>query len=183
MGVRQVTTAALLLMSAVAVAGAPAPARAQAAPASHPIPQSILLKHEDDIRQLAIFVKRPGQLGVVARKALELIRRHHQREVDYILPPLSLLPALAEGKVTPDMRWAIAMSDKVKATSEEIFREHSAITDVMNELLVEAQKVDDKDAADFARDEVGDSLDDLEIQEPTAILVGEVLRARLGAAK
>jgi len=153
---------------------------AQPAPPAREIPQSILLQHEADIVQLEQLAQRAGPLGAAAQKALDVLRRHHAREAEYILPPLTLLSALAEGKVTPDMRWAIDMADKVRTNREAIFLEHTEITDAMNALLVEAQIVNDKEAADFAQMAVADSLADLELQEPMAILVGELIRARLG---
>jgi hypothetical protein len=75
------------------------------------------------------------------------------------------------------------MADKVKATREEIFLEHTAVTDAMNAILLEADKVDDKEAAEFARAAAADSLGDLEIQEPTTVLIGEYLKLKLGPAQ
>jgi hypothetical protein len=178
-----VTVSSTLLIAGSLWAGATGAAGAQPAPAVREIPQSILLQHEDDISQLTNLGNRPGQLGVAAKKALELLKRHYRREVDYILPPLTLLPILATGKVTPDMNWAIAMADKTKADSEEIFREHTEITDAMNDLLKEAQIAGDKEAIDFAHAAVADSLSDLELQLPMTIVIGDYLRAKLAPAK
>ena len=177
------TLTKMLLLSTALLGGAGGVARAQALPGPTDIPSSILLSHNSDIDRLTQLTHRAGPLGVAAEKALDLLKRHHRREVEYILPPLTLVPALASGKASPEMRWAIDMSDKVKANREEIFQEHVAITEVMTALRVEAQKVDDLDAAEFAEDAVADSVADMEIQEPTSVLVGEILRARLGIAK
>jgi hypothetical protein len=173
----------MLLLTATILAGACGAASAQALPGPTDIPSSILRSHESDIAQLTQLTHRPGALGVAAQKALDLLRQHHKREVEYILPPLTLIPSLAAGKFSPDMRWAIEMADKVKTDREDIFHEHTQITDVMSELRVEAQKVDDREASDFAEEAVADSIADMEIQEPASILVGEILRARLAAAK
>ena len=168
-----------LLLTAAVVVGSTGAAGAQSAPPLRGIPQSILLQHEDDIAALGQIARRPGPLGVAAQKALDLLKRHHQREIEYILPPLTLLSALSSGKVTPDMRWAIEMADKVKDNREIIFQEHTEITDAMNALLIEAQIVNDKEAVDFAHAVVADSLGDLELQEPMTILIGEYLRVKL----
>jgi hypothetical protein len=156
------------------------PARPSAV--EHPIPQSLVFEHEETLNRLSILAQRPGEVGSVARKALVLFKQHTAREREYILPPLALLPDLADGKVTPDMAWALAMSDRVKADREEIFQEHAAVTDVMNELLVAGQQAHDKDAVEFAQDAVGDSLNDLELLEPTVLLIGDYLRGKLPAA-
>jgi hypothetical protein len=177
------TISRILLLSAAVLAGASGGTRAQPLPGPTDIPSSILLSHQTDISHLTELTHRPGALGEVAKKALDLLKRHHQREVEYILPPLTLIPSLAAGRFSPDMKWAVAMADKVVANREDIFREHTEITDVMSALHVEAEKVDDTDAADFARDALADSVGDMELQEPASVLVGEIVRAKLAATK
>jgi hypothetical protein len=170
---RTVAMAAVLAAGGVVAGGS-----AKAQPA-HEIPQSIQLEHVDTIASLTELAKRPAPVGPEAQKALEMVQRHHQREEEYILPPLTLLPALAEGKVSPDMRWAIAMADKVKANREEIFIEHTRITDAMNALLAAAEAANDTDATAVAKDMVSGSLGDMEVEEPATVLIGEFLRSKL----
>jgi hypothetical protein len=43
------------------------------------------------------------------------------QKLELILPPLTLVQLLSEGKVTPDMKWAIAMADRVKAEKRSPF--------------------------------------------------------------
>lgn len=177
----------LCALAAFAVAAWIAPSRvaiAQPAPAAaaHPIPQSLRVEHEDTVERLSILAKRPGQVGVVARQARELFRRHAAREEEFILPPLTLLPVLADGKVTPDMAWAVTMADRVKAEREQIFLEHTRVTDAMNALLTAATRARDKEAKEFAEAAVADSLNDLELLEPTVLLIGDYLRGKLPAA-
>jgi hypothetical protein len=145
----------------------------------HPIPQSLIFEHEDTMHSLEALTKRPGQVGVVARRAHDLFKRHTEREREFILPALTLLPDLADGKATPDMAWALAMTDKVKAEREQIFQEHEAVTEVMNELLVAGERAHDHEAVEFARAAAADSLNDLEILEPAVILIGAYLHDKL----
>ncbi len=182
---RSSAVVALLALTAVSWIGATGVAvsqPAQAAAVEHPIPQSLVFEHEQTLNRLMILGQRPGEVGVVARKALVVFKKHTTREREYILPPLALLPDLADGKVTADMAWALAMADRVKADREEIFQEHTEVTDVMNELLVAGQQAHDNDAVEFAQDAVGDSLNDLELLEPTVLLIGDYLRGKLPAA-
>ena len=79
------------------------------------------------------------------------------------------------------MAWALEMTDKVAADREKIFVEHTEVTDRMNALYDAAIKAHDAEAADFAKSASADSLNDLEILEPTVLLIGEFLRARLPA--
>ncbi len=99
------------------------------------------------------------------------------------VPPLTLLPLLADGKVSPDVKWAIAMADRVKAEREQIFQEHTQITDAMNALGTAAQKAHDTAAFDFARTAAADSLNDIELLEPMTIVVGSYLKAKLPAGQ
>ena len=152
---------------------------AQPAPHAGEIPQSLRVEHNDTLDQLANLAKRRGAVGEEARKALTLFKQHIQREEAYILPPLTLLPLLADGKISSDMKWAIAMADRVKAERDEIFQEHTRITDSMNALAMAAQKAHDAAAFEFARSAAADSLNDIELLEPMTIVIGDYLKAKL----
>jgi hypothetical protein len=164
----------MIALGAATVGGAPALAQRD-------IPQSIRLQHQEDEATLTDLSRRPAPVGPAAKAALDLVKRHHQRESEYILPPLTLLPQIAGGKITPDMKWAIAMADQVKANREQIFQEHTQITDAMNVLLQAAERAHNAAAAEFARGAVADSLADMELQEPMTIAIGDLLRSKLPA--
>jgi hypothetical protein len=173
----------ILFLAAIVAGRVVSPAMAQ--PVSHAgeIPQSLRVEHDDTLEQLGVLARRRGPVGVEARKAFDLFKQHLQREEEYILPPLTLLPLLADGKVSPDMKWAIAMADRVRAEREQIFQEHTQITDAMNALATAAQKAHDTAAFDFARGAAADSLNDIELLEPMTIVVGDYLKAKLSAAQ
>ncbi len=176
-------TSAMLGLVALITSGVAAPAIAQTTMAMHEIPQSLRLEHEETLTQLAALARRPGAVGVEARKALDLFKRHIKREEEYVLPPLTLLPQLADGKASPDMKWAITMADRVKADREEIFQEHTQITDAMNALANAAQRAHDAAALEFAHTAVADSLNDTELMEPMAVVVGDYLKMKLPASQ
>jgi hypothetical protein len=171
----------LMALSVAAFMSSHEPARAQSTDV-HPIPQSLRVEHDETIERLTMLSKRPGPVGAEARAALVVFKRHAAREQEFILPPLTLLPLLADGKVTPDMTWAVAMADRVKAEREQIFEEHTRVTEVLNALVVAAARAHDKDAMEFAEAAAADSLNDIELLEPTVLLIGDYLRARLPAA-
>jgi hypothetical protein len=158
-------------------------ARAQgSALAPHPIPQSLQIEHDGTLEQLTRLAQKQGPVGVAATHALVVAKQHIAREQEFILPPLTLLPRLADGKVTPDMAWALPMIDRVRAEREEIFEEHTKVTDALNTLVVAAAKSDDREAMEFAQSAAADSLNDLEILEPTLLLIGDLLHSKLPAA-
>ncbi|HYC14669.1 MAG TPA: hypothetical protein VEC75_10480 [Stellaceae bacterium] len=182
MGLRTAAVAASMALFASAAFLPTGAARAQQSQ-THPIPQSIRLDHEEAIRQLTAVAHRKGRTGEIARKALEVFKAHIRREEEYILPPLTLAPAIAEGRINPDMRWAIAMADRIKADREIIFAEHTTITAWMNQLAEAARRAHQEDVVDLAKSLVADSLNDTEVMEPAAIVIGEYLRAKLPPAQ
>jgi hypothetical protein len=173
----------ILFLGAIVASYTAAPAAAQPPSNVHDIPQSLRVEHEDTLNQLTVLARRHGPVGDAARKALDLFKRHLQREEEYILPPLTLLPLLADGKISPDMKWAITMADRVKAEREEIFQEHTQITDAMNALATAARNAHDTAAYDFARSAVADSLNDVELLEPMSVVIGDYLKAKLPAGQ
>jgi len=159
-------------------------AMAQPTPAAerHLIPQSLRISQIETTEQLAILAKKKGPVGAAAARVQSLYSAHIVREREFILPPLTLLPLLADGKVTPDMAWAMAMTDRVKAEREEIFNEHTRITEALNRLVVAAAEARDNTAKEFAESAAADSLNDLEVLEPTLMLIGDILHSKLSAA-
>jgi hypothetical protein len=148
----------------------------------HGIPQALRIEQKETVEQLTTLATRPAPVGPAAKDALALLQKHYAREREFILPPLTLLPLLADGKVTPDMAWALPMTDRVRAEREQIFDEHAEATEALNVLLAAAVEANDKDAKEFAESAAGDSLTDLEILEPTILMIGDALRAKLPAA-
>jgi hypothetical protein len=172
---------ALLAISAATVLGASGSVVAET-PTANEIPQSQLAEHEENLAHLTTLSARPGPVGEIARKAADLFKQHNAREREYILPPLTLLPYLADGTVTPEMRWALAMTDRVRADREVIFDEHARMIEVLNELQFAGQQAHDAEAVEFAKGAAVDALNDSEILEPAVVVIGDVLRARLSAA-
>lgn len=160
-------------------------AGANAADQSAPlVPQSVSYEHEHIIKDLADFAKREIAHAAAVQKALVVIKAHYAKEEAFVLPPLALLPKIAKGAVTKDMiskemEPAIAMADRTKAALPELQNEHLQITALMNE-LIEAGKADhDEELTRLATRVAIQSLNDLEITQPTTILIGDYLRLRL----
>ncbi len=178
-----ISKAAVSMASTLAVCVLLGSAAAQSPPHAGEIPQSIRLEHENTVSQLTKLSKKHGPVGVEASKALGLFKVHLQREQEFILPPLSLLLQLADGKASPDMKWAIAMADRVKSERELTYQEHTKITDAMNALAAAARKAHDAEALEFAQGAVADSLNDVELLEPMSIVIGEYLKTKLGGSQ
>ena len=178
MSSKLVATAVLMVLASAAATG---PATAQPTQQAHEIPQSFRVAHDETLAELTAIAKRRSRTGNIARKALDAVKAHFRREEEYILPPLTLAPAIALGHVTPDMKWAVAMADRIKTDRETIFTEHTVITELMNELAAAAERAHEADVIAFARGALADSLNDTEVNEPMAIVIGDYVRAKLPA--
>lgn len=179
-------TPALLVALALAGAGwASSTAGALAQPVQaqpHLVPQSLQLAHKETLEQISALARRKSPVGIAAGKVLVLYQKHAARENEFIFPPLTLLPLLADGKVTPDMAWALPMTDRVKAEQEQIFVEHTQITEALNQLVAAGAKAHDNDTKEFAKSALANSLNDLEVLIPTIVLIGDTLHSKLPAA-
>jgi hypothetical protein len=148
------------------------------------VPQSIAYEHEQIIKELTNFAKREVAHAAAVQKALTVIKAHYAKEEAFVLPPLALLPQIAKGAISKDaiskdMAPAIAMVERTRAALPELQNEHLQITSLMND-LIEAGKADhDEELTRLATRVAIQSLNDLEITQPTTILMGDYLRRRL----
>ena len=173
----------IMTLAAVVLLAPPGVAIARDSAAKpHPLPQAIRIEHKETLEQLLALARKEPPVGPAASQALALLQRHMAREQEFILPPLTLLPALADGKVTADMAWALPMTERVRAERDQLFQEHEQITDALNVLIVAAEQANDTDAREFAESAAADSLTDMEIFEPALLMIGDALRAKLPAA-
>jgi hypothetical protein len=142
-------------------------------------PQSISYEHEQIIKELTNFAKREVDHSAAVQKALIVIKAHYAKEEAYVLPPLALLPRIAKGAISKDMEPTIAMADRTKAALPELQNEHIQITSLMNDLIEAGKTAHDEVLIQLATRVAIQSLNDLEITQPTTILIGDYLRQRL----
>jgi hypothetical protein len=146
------------------------------------VPQSIRHQHEQIINRLARFAKEEGPIGTTAAKALAFLKDHYAKEETFVLPPLGLLSRVAKGEVSKDMEPAIAMADRTKAALPDLQRDHIQITSLMNELIEVGRSGRNEELVQLATRVASQSLNDMEVVHPTAIMIGNYVRERLAAA-
>lgn len=78
------------------------------------IPEPLKVEHEELHAELVALTKAPGEVGEAARGVATLLHPHFVKEEEYALPPLGLLVAVAQGRVTPDMREVLAMTERLQ---------------------------------------------------------------------
>lgn len=144
------------------------------------IPRSMKLEHEQLHDILRKATKEPGELGEAAIAVAKIMHPHFIKEEEYALPPLGLLRSLSEGKVTPEMADVLAMTDKLKAELPQMLAEHKEIVAALEKLSTSAKKAGKGEYVEFAKALMLHAQNEEEVAYPTAILIGEYVRAKLG---
>lgn len=143
------------------------------------VPQSIRSEHQQIIARLEHFSEsKDKESADAAQKAAAFLKEHYAKEEQFVLPPLSLLPRIAKGEISKNMRQAIEMADRTKSALTEFSDDHIKITSLMNDLITAGKKNKDDDLVRLATRVAAQSLNDIEVNQPTAILIGDYLRRR-----
>lgn len=144
------------------------------------IPRPLKLEHDELHEQLRKATRESGSLGEAGKVVAKLMHPHFVKEEEYALPPLGLLPLLAAGKVTPDMAAVLPMTDKLKAELGQMVAEHKSIVAALRNLADAAKRANKPEYAEFADKLILHAQTEEEVSYPTAILIGEYLKLKLG---
>jgi hypothetical protein len=144
------------------------------------VPGTMRIEHEELHRELTRARGIGGKTGAAAEQVERLLQPHFAREEEFALPPLGLLPALAAGRVIPEMREAIAMADRLRMTLTRMRDEHRAIVAGLRVLAGSAKEEGRPECIRFARRLTLHAQAEEEVFYPAAILIGDYLKLRLG---
>jgi hypothetical protein len=144
------------------------------------IPQSLKSEHEQLHSTLMDATRLSGKTSERAKEVARLMHPHFLKEEEYVLPPLGLLPALAQGQTLPEMKSALAMTTKLKSELPTMLEEHTRIVAALNELTLAARAEGHPDVVAFGEDLMAHARTEEEVMYPAAILIGEYLKLRLG---
>ena len=151
-------------------------AAVQAETAMLETPTSIATEHRELHGMLANAANEPGELGAAARKLEAALAPHFRREEEIATPPLSLLPRLAQGDATQDMRSVLAMTDALEEELPQMLREHQAIRAAAGEFRTAAEKAGRAEYVRFAENLAAHAREEEEILYPAAIVVGRYVK-------
>lgn len=101
------------------------------------------------------------------------------KEEEYALPPLGLLPILAEGKILPEVEVAVAMTDRLKADLSHMLLEHKQVVIDLKALTEAANLEGREDVTHFAKKLMLHARTEEEVLYPASILIGEYLKLKL----
>jgi Family of unknown function (DUF6448)/Hemerythrin HHE cation binding domain len=142
------------------------------------VPRPLRLEHEELHTVLVQATQEGGKTAAAAQAVAHLLHPHFVKEEEYALPPLGLLPALAQGKITPEMKNAVALTDKLTAELPEMLEEHRGIVAALAKLAAAAQEEGKPQYARFAERLKLHAQTEEEVLYPAATLVGEYLKLK-----
>ncbi len=140
------------------------------------IPSSLKSEHKELHAELARATKVKGTIGESAKAVAKVLHPHFVKEEEYALPPLGLLSSLADGKVTPEMKNALKMTDKLKSELPVMLEEHRTIIASLKILIKAAKK--EKEYVNFADKLISHAKNEEEVLYPASLLVGEYLKLK-----
>jgi hypothetical protein len=176
---------ALGACAAFLVASAASSPAAPPAPAPAPLagPKPLAAEHEELHERLAEALAAGGETAKAARALADVLHPHFVREEQIALPPLSLLPRLARGEVSEDMRPALAMAKTLERELPKMLEEHEAIKAGFRRVGDAAEREGHLRVARAARRLVTHAEIEVAVLYPAALLVGRVLEEKLPKAK
>jgi len=143
------------------------------------IPQPLKSEHDELHAELVKATNAGGKIAEAAKAVAALLHPHFIKEEAYALPPLGLLPLLAEGKITPEMDQVLLMTERLKAELPHMLQEHQAIVAVLKTLADVAEQEQQIEYARFAEKLMLHAQTEEDVLYPTAILIGEYLKLKL----
>lgn len=135
-------------------------------------PKSIAMAHGELHETLARAVAEGGEMAIAAGELEGALAPHFKREEQIATPPLGLLPALAQGDATAEMRSVLTMTDALERELPQMLREHEAIRDALAKFRATAERNGHQDYVRFADNLAAHARQEEEILYPAAILVG-----------
>lgn len=171
-------SAALLAAAASASGRAVPPDEGKDKPAELKMPDSLQKRHEAFHAEFTKATKEEGKVGDAAR-AIEKLGTAHFAKAKDVFPPLWLLPRLAEGKVTPEMREAVEIAEKLRTGLPQIHREHSELLAGLKKLAEAAKKEGKTDYVRFVEKLTLHMQEEEEVLYPTVLLIGDTVKRGL----
>lgn len=144
------------------------------------IPQTLQSEHEALHERLRRATEAGGEVGEAAKTLAHLMHPHFVKEDEFALPPLGLLESLARGEVNAEMAAVLEITDRLEAELPQMLEEHRTIVEALSKLRDAATRAGHDDVVAFAEALVEQAQTEEAVMYPAAILVGQVVRQRLG---
>lgn len=175
-------TIILTLAALTLAAGATTRAAVPDTLAPFTVPAVLADEHWEIHETLAGAAREPGRLGQAARTLAIAMEAHFDKEEEYAMPPLALLPMLARGETYQEMREILPVTDRLAYELPVMLEEHKVIGAAARELLEVARAEGRFDVQRLADQVLRHAQTEEQIMYPAAILVGKLVEFRLGRA-
>ena len=142
------------------------------------IPAALKVEHDKLHADLSAATTLPGKTGQAAKTVAEVLHEHFLSEEEFAMPPLALLAPIAEGRVTPEMRPVIMLTDRLKGEMSRMLSEHKAIVQALDELGRTAKAERHPEVTRFVEELTTHAQTEEQVLYPAAILVGEYLKLK-----
>ena len=144
------------------------------------IPQTLQSEHAALHERLRRATEAGGEVGEAAKTLARLMHPHFVKEDQFALPPLGLLVALARGETNAEMAAVLELTDRLEDELPQMLEEHRGIVEALSKLREAAARAGHDDIVTFAEALVEHAQTEEAVMYPAAILVGQVVRQRLG---
>jgi hemerythrin HHE cation binding domain-containing protein len=142
-------------------------------------PTPLQSEHQALSAEINQAVRLEGSTGKATRLVARLIERHFAKEEEFALPPLGLLPLLAQGTIETGMAAAITMAAKLHDELPNLLAEQRVIIAALEELMAVAESEGHAELVGFAEKLMLHEEIEEKVYYPTAILIGKYLQLRL----
>lgn len=145
------------------------------------IPKSVKAEHDEIHAMLVEATNASGRVGVAARELAKVLHPHFVREEQIALPPLGLLAPLVAGKRLPEevASQALTMTDALRSELTQMLEEHKTIRAAVENLRLAARAEHATKYERLAEQLALHAQTEEEVLYPAAIIVGEIIRARI----
>ncbi len=147
-------------------------------PGKTEVPSSIKQKHEYLLEQAHKMTLFNDDSTPIALKLEEMMQHHFKEEENFILPPLGLLPMLANDQMPAQSKEIILLCEKMKSQMDHMSAEHQLIKAYIDELKQASSKENLPEIIEFETEVFKHAISEEEVFFPTAVLIGEYLKLK-----
>ncbi|HZI67681.1 MAG TPA: hypothetical protein VFF17_14065 [Thermoanaerobaculia bacterium] len=142
-------------------------------------PESSVPEHRELREILTRAMNAGGRTALAADGVRRVLYPHMRLEEAFAAPPLSLLPKLAAGEITPEMEKIIEVSAMLRLQLPRMLEQHRMIVTALKALLRAATEEQHPAFVQFAQKLMHHAQQEEEMLYPAAILVGEYVKLKL----
>ncbi len=93
------------------------------------LPKVLQLAHEDLHEEMVKATLLGGETGTAAKAVVKVLFPHVLVEKEFALPPLTLLPRLAKGEISPDVERVLRRTEVMKTEFPRMLEDHKLIVE------------------------------------------------------